>query len=94
MHVAKNANTHIYFDSDAVEIVLDSGCLFTISLYHEYFISFWPSVGQVDGLGIQKIKGRGTVKYTVLDNNSDKVNFLIKYALCVPTLNTRLLPIQ
>ena len=61
VHVAKDVNTRIYFDSDAVEIILDSGCSFTISFCREDFISFRPSVGQVEGLGIHKIKGRGTV---------------------------------
>ena len=93
-HVAKRANTHVHFDSDAVEIILDSGCSFTISFCRDDFISFRPSVGQVEGLGIHKIKGRGTVKYTVLDNNGDKINILIKDALYVPTLTTRLLSIQ
>ena len=61
VHVAKNANAHIHFDSDDVEIVLDSGCSFTISYCREDFISFRPSVGQVEGLGIHKIKGRGLI---------------------------------
>ena len=53
-----------------------------------------PSNGQVEGLGIHKIKGRGTVNYTVMDNYGDQVNIIIDNALYVPTLNTILLPLQ
>ena len=50
--------------------------------------------GKVEGLGIHKIRGTGTLKYTVLDKNGDKVNLLIKNAMHVPTMDARLISIQ
>ena len=50
--------------------------------------------GKVEGLGIHKIRGTGTLKYTVLDDNGDKVNLLIKNAIHVPTMDVRLILIQ
>ena len=93
-HVARDSNTHIHFDSDSIEIILDSGCSFTISNCKLDFINLRKSDGSVEGLGIHKIKGRGTVKYTVLDDNEDKINIIIENTLYVPSLQTRLLSIQ
>ena len=93
-HVARNENSHIYFDSDAVEIVLDSGCSFTISFCAADFITFKLSDGDITWLGVHKIKGKVTVKYTVLDEHGNKINILIQDVLYVLTLSTRLLSLQ
>ena len=50
--------------------------------------------GKVEGLGVHNIVGTGTVKYTVLDDNGDKVNLLIKNAIHVPTMDVRLISLQ
>ena len=73
VHVAMDSNIYIHFDSDAVEIILDSGCSFTISFYKEDFTAFKASKGQVEGLGLHKIKVKDTLKYTVIDNNGDNI---------------------
>ena len=93
-HVARNENSHIYFDSDAVEIVLDLGCSFSILFCAADFINLKPSDGDVTCLGVHKIKGEGTVKYTVLDEHGNKIDILIQDALYVSTLSTRLLFLQ
>ena len=48
----------------------------------------------MERLGIHKITGKGTVKYTVIDNEGKHINILIKNALYVPTLHTRLLSLH
>ena len=75
-HVARDSNSHIHFDSDAVEIMLDSGCSYTISFCREDFVNFKLSEGQVEGLGIHKIKGERAVKYIVISNNGEHINIL------------------
>ena len=72
---------------------MDSGCSFTISYFYEDIITFKASEGQVEVLGI-KIIGRGTEKFSVIDNTGRHINILIKDALYVPTLHTRLLSLQ
>ena len=34
------------------------------------------------------------MKHTVINNNGEHINFLIKNSLCVPTLHTQLLTLQ
>ena len=92
-HVARGSSSHIHFDSDAVEI-LDSGCSYTISFCREDFINFKPSKGQVEGLGIHNIEDKGTLNYTVIDNNGEHINISIKNTLYVPSLHTRLFSLQ
>ena len=84
----------IKFDSDAVEAILDSGCSTSISFEIKYFISYKPMKDKVEGLGIHNITGIGTLKDTVLDDNGDQVNIIIKYAIHVPTMDARLISLQ
>ena len=93
-HVERNDNSHIYFDSDAVEIDLDSGCVSTILFCAEDVINIKPSDGNVAVLGVHKIKGKGTVKYIVLDEHRQNTNILIKDALYVRTISTRFSALQ
>ena len=84
----------IKFDSDAVEEILDSGCSTSISFEIKDFISYKPMKGKVEGLGIHNIKETGTLKYTVLDDNGDQVNLIIKDAIHVLTMDVRLISLQ
>ena len=93
-HVARGTSSHIHFDNNAVKIILDTWCSFTISYDYKGFINLEPSTGQVKGLGVHKIKGRGTFKYTIVDNTGTQVNIIIEDALYVSTLDTRLLFLQ
>ena len=76
-HVSYRHKGTVYFDSDAVEAILDTGCSTTISFELNDFIDYKPMKGKVEGLGVHNIVGTGTVKYTVLDDNGDKVNLLM-----------------
>ena len=51
-------------------------------------ITFKASEGHVESLGIHKLKGKGNVKYTIIDNNGDNIKILVKNTLYVPTLYT------
>ena len=93
-HVCTSKTKNIFFDTDAVEAVLDTGCSVTLSSERSDFITYKPTTGQVEGLGVHKIVGTGTVKYTVMDDNGKKVNLLICDSIHVPTLDVRLISVQ
>ena len=65
-----------------------------ISSEHSDVITYKPSTGKVQGLGVHRVVGTGAVKYTVVDANRDKVNILIRDSIHVPTLDVRLISIQ
>ena len=93
-HVSFRNKGTVNFDSDAVEAILDSGCSTSISFERNDFINYKPMNGKVEGLGVHNIVGTGTIKYTVLDDNGDKVNLLVKNAIHVPTMDVRLISLQ
>ena len=93
-HVSFRQRGTVNFDSDAVEAILDTGCSTSISFERSDFINYKPMKSKVEGLGIHNIVGTGTIKYTVLDDNGDKVNLLVKNAIHVPTMDVRLLSLQ
>ena len=67
---------------------MSSNRSFTISHYREDFTSLPPFNGQVEGLGVHGILGKGTVTYIVIDNVGIKTNIIIDNTLYVPTLTT------
>ena len=93
-HVCTSKTQNVYFDTDAVEAVLDTGCSVTLSSERSDFILYKPTIGQVEGLGVHNIVSTGTVKYTVIDDNGKKVNLLIRDSIHVPTLDVRLISVQ
>ena len=84
----------VAFDSDSCEIVIDTGASASFSHCLEDFISFKPMDSTVSGLGTLNIKGIGTIKYKVVNDNKEIVNMIIKNAYYVPDLQTRLLSPQ
>ena len=93
-HVSYRHRGTVNFDSDAVEAILDSGCSTSISFERNDFIDYKPMNGKVEGLGVHNIVGTGTIKYTVLDDDGNSVNLLIKNAIHVPTMDVRLISLQ
>lgn len=93
-HASQRHKTTIKFDSDAVEAILNPGCSTSISFEFNDFINYRSMKGKVEGLRIHEIRGTGTLKYTVLDDNGDQVNLLIKDAIHVPTMDVRLISLQ
>ena len=93
-HVCISKTRDIYFDTDAVESVQDTGYSITLSSNRSDFITYTPTIGQVQGLGVYNIVDAGTVKYTVIDDNGKKVNFLIHVSIHVLTLDVRLILVQ
>ena len=84
----------VNFDSDTIEAILYTGCSTSISFEWNDVIDHKPMKGKVECLGIHNIVGTCTIKYTVLDDNGDKVNLLIKNAIHVPTIDVRLISLQ
>ena len=93
-HVSYRHRGTVNFDSDAVEAILDTGCSTSISFERNDFINYKTMNGKVEGLGVHNIEGTGTIKYTVLDDNGDKVNLLIRNAIHVPTMDVMLILLQ
>ena len=58
------------------------------------FITYKPTTGQVQGLGVHNIVGTGTVKYTVIDNQGKKAKIFIRDLIHVLTLDVRLISVQ
>ena len=94
MHVCVRKTKHVYFDIDAVKAVLVTGCSITQISTRSDIITYKPSTGKLHVLGVHNIEGTSTVKYTVIDDNEDKVNVLIRDSIHVPTLDVRLISIQ
>ena len=90
-HVLQRYKGTIKFDSNDVEVILDSGYSTSISFYKVDYIKYKPMSEKVEGLGVHSIVRNGTLKYTVLDDNGDKVNLLINDAIHVPTTDVRLI---
>ena len=93
-HICISSTSHVSFDSDAVEAVLDSGCSTTLTSERSDFITYSISSGEVEGLGKHNIVGTGTVRYDVIDDDGNKVSIIINDAIHVPTLEIRLISIQ
>ena len=93
-HVSFRHTGAVNFDSDAVEAILDTGCSTSISFERNDFINYKTMKGEVEGLGVHNIVSTGTIKYTVHDDNGDKVNLIIKDAIHVPTMDVRLISLQ
>ena len=93
-HVSYRHKCTVKFDSDAVEFILDTGCYTSISFTLNGFIDYKPMKCKVEVLGIHDIVGTGTLKYTLLDGNDDKVTILIENAIHVHTIYVRLISLQ
>ena len=93
-HVCARKTKYVYFDTDAVEVLLVTGCSITQSSARSDIITYKPSTGKLHVLGVHDIEGTSTVKYTVIDDNEDKVNVLIRDSIHVPTLDVHLISIQ
>ena len=68
----------VKFDIDDVESIIDIGCSTSISFKINDFIDYNTMISKVEGLGIHNIVCTGTLKYTVVDTNYNKVNLLTR----------------
>ena len=93
-HICTSATTHVAFDSDSFEAILDSGCSTTLTSKQSDFITYSKDSGEVEGLGTHDIVGTGTVQYKVLDDDGIIKNIVLHDAIHVPTLKIRLISIQ
>ena len=89
-----NNSNSIYFDANAIEGILDTGCSRTLTYDLNDFTAYKPTTGEVDGLGTHEILGKGTVKYTIRDDNDYKTKIIIHGVIHVSTLDVRLISAQ
>eukprot|EP00957_Ditylum_brightwellii_P092821 7067366-Ditylum_brightwellii.AAC.1 len=84
-----NSNSHddtATFDSDSHQIIIDTGASATFTPSRDDFVSYTPFKGKVQGLDHMKIVGKGTVRYTIADDNGVHVQTLISNAHHIPNL--------
>ena len=93
-YLNSNNSNSISFDTNAIEAILDTGCSRTLTYDKNDFITYEPTTGEVDWLGTHKIIGKGTVKYTVMDDNGYKTDIITHKAIHVSTLDVRLFSAQ
>ena len=55
-YLGTSKTKNVCFDTDAVEVLLDTGYTVTLSSEHSDFITYQPITGQVHGLGIHNSK--------------------------------------
>ena len=87
------STSHVNFDTDSVEAILDTGCSSTLTSERDDFITYEPDSGQVEGLGTHNIIGKGTIRYKVLDDNGNIETLQIHDVIHVPTIKIRLISI-
>ena len=56
-HVCARKTKHVYFDTDAVEVLLVTGCSITQSSARSDIITYKPSTGKLHVLGVHDIEG-------------------------------------
>eukprot|EP00957_Ditylum_brightwellii_P176720 13460503-Ditylum_brightwellii.AAC.1 len=84
----------VSFDFDSHQIIIDTGASAIFTPSRDDFISYAPFKGKVQGLDHMKIVGKGTVRYTITDDNSAHVQILVSNAYRSPNLPIRLLSPQ
>ena len=92
-----NSNSHdntVPFDSDSHQIIIDTGASATFTPSRDDFISYTSFKGKVQGLGHMKIVGKGTVRYTITDENGAHMQILISNAYHILHLPIRLISPQ
>ena len=52
VHVCTSKTQNTYFDTGAIETALDTGCSVTLSGEQSDFITYKPTTGNVQGLGV------------------------------------------
>ena len=92
--ISKGMKAIVDFDTDSLKIILDSGASAGFTHCLDDFISFRKYTGQVKGLGSMKIKGIGTVKYTIIDDYGQEQTLTIRDVYFVPGLSSRLISPQ
>ena len=81
---------HFKFDSDSFPIVMDTGASCAISMDIEDFIELDEHDTTINGLGALQVKGKGTLRWSMLNDENEQVDLIIKDALYAPKLPIRL----
>jgi hypothetical protein len=65
---------------------MDPGASYAISMDIEDFIEIDKHETTINGLGSLKVEGKGTVQWTILNDENKQVDLIIKDALYAPNL--------
>ena len=95
---AKDIKNHfIPFDTDSIFLAMDTCASVTMTFAKDDFLSPLepPSIHHIQGAGgLVEVKGVGTIKYVIQDDEGVNHDLIIKNALYVPTLPFRLFSIN
>ncbi len=72
----QNTTNTVKFDTDSVEIIIDTGATAAFSHCINDFKTFTCLKSKVNGLGSLTIKGVGTVEYPIINDNNDESFYL------------------
>ena len=85
-------NSHsIRFYTDSIEAISDTGYSHTLTYDIHDFVTYKPTTGELDSLSTHTILGKGTVRYTVMDDTRHKTDTIIQDTIHVPTLDVILM---
>ena len=79
-------NDFLTFDSDSFPIIMDTGAFYTMTMNKEDFIDLTPHNSTISGLGDFDVKGRGTVKWTILNDEDEPTSLIWRNVLYVSDL--------
>jgi hypothetical protein len=92
--VSNNDVSSCTFDTDSVDIIIDTGASAAFTYCLQDFIDFTPMEDCVKGLATLKIRGKGTVHYNVVNDQGDLVSMIIRNCYYVPEMDMRLISPQ
>eukprot|EP00957_Ditylum_brightwellii_P123679 9428927-Ditylum_brightwellii.AAC.1 len=72
-------------------LIVDCGASVTFTPDKSDFISYKPHNGKVQGLGEKHTIGKGTVRYTITNDNGEDVQLLVSNAYHIQDIPVRLL---
>ena len=78
------------FDSDSSAIIFDTGASLSISNDKNDFVELEPYSANVSGLGDMNIKGKGTIKWRILDDHGEEWTIMAKNSYYAPDLRAKL----
>ena len=73
-HICRSKTPDVYFDTDTVEIVQNTGSSVTLSSEQSDILTYKPSTSKVHVLTVHNIVSTRTVKFTVINDHDKKVD--------------------
>jgi len=92
--VGSSTNDSYSFDTDSLELIIDTGASAAFTFCKQDFIEFQPLTDSVKGLATLKIQGVGTVQYNIKNDQGKTVSMIIRNCYYVPEMDIRLISPQ